>query len=351
MHCTHCGQEIPNGSRICPNCGEFIETYVPPHKEGVPAWRIGLLALMCAAASVFLLAASAVHVGLVEIPIPDIFRDDSQVEEPEDVQWAVEAKNMVDTYSWEDLAAISAELREAPTTADMVMVARHYNILDENGRLNGNQTKRFELIDGTELTAQIIGIGHDERADGNGRAGISFLIKECVTVRDMNANGNIEGGWRQSDLRKALEETYLPMLPSDLAGVICAVNKRTNNVGTASEDSVDVVTKTSEKLWVPSTVEVIGRVNAADLYTQHAWAAPIYNAEGTRYQLFEDIMTMPNSENTILIRRVGSAPTAWWLRSPRPGSQHTFCTVDATGNAPSGDGTAYAYGLVFGFCI
>lgn len=51
------------------------------------------------------------------------------------------------------------------------------------------------LTDGKTMTYRIIGIDHDDLADGTGKAGLTFLTTSTGIQSRMNAVANNDGGW------------------------------------------------------------------------------------------------------------------------------------------------------------
>ena len=77
-----------------------------------------------------------------------------------------------------------------------------------------------KLTNGKTLEYRIIGINHDDLADGSGKAGLTFLTTSTAISSRMNATHTNVGGWEQSELRKkyatALEDLVKKHSPSAL---------------------------------------------------------------------------------------------------------------------------------------
>ena len=104
-----------------------------------------------------------------------------------------------------------------------------------------------KLTNGETMDYRIIGINHDDLADGNGKAGLTFLdvavianIKACMNVENTNV-----GGWEVSELRSKMNSGEIwNLMPADFQSKIVSVIKTTDNV------------KTNDKLFLLSATEM-----------------------------------------------------------------------------------------------
>lgn len=258
-------------------------------------------------------------------------------------------KSAVEAYTWDELSQISAEIGAAGDEAAAVEVAKRYNLCTPEGKLDGTQVKSVTLADGTQTTVQIVGFAHDDKTAG-GKAGITFIFGDCVGGAPMNGESTNAGGWEASQMRAYLNGDWRVQLPEDLNAAIVPVDKLTNNVGETQEASS--VTTTSDSLWLLSFAELAGPIPAAELWGGgYEWAADIFNAEGTRYKLFNDTDVIWNDANSVLVKNFQGSPCGWWERSPYPNYSVGFQDVNSDGNPHYGDGAGYSYGVVPGFCI
>ena len=262
----------------------------------------------------------------------------------------------VDDYTWEELSEISEEISKEATEEDAIEIARKYNLVNSNGKLDGTQTKTVQLTDGTTATVQIAGFLHDDKISG-GKAGITFIFKDAIAEHDMNPKRNLSGpgasavkgsnagGWEGSAMCAWLSTEGLSMLPPDLADRIVAVDKRTNNVGETAD--VSSVTTTSDKFWLFSRIEVYGVDKDSPAYD-------ICSAEGAEYKLFRDCNVGLN-RNYQFLKDGFNVPESmgyWWLRSPDPSSGLYFYCVYSRDSGSWIDTEAYlSRGVVPGFCI
>ena len=257
----------------------------------------------------------------------------------------VAVKGSVDEYSWAELSKISQEIGQAGSESAAIEVAKKYNLCTPDGRLDGTQTKTVTLSDGTTAQVQICGFAHDDKSDGSGKAGITFIFKDAVAEHSMNGSGYNSGGWEASEMRSWLNSGLKGQLPSDLQAVIVPVGKRTNNVGETT--SASSVTVTSDALWLFSARELCGDI---DWYSDQSYNS-VLNAEGAQYKLFRDMNVDSYNGNAILTKNFHGSSCNWWERSANPSYSSNFLDVYSYGGPNSFDYAAYSYGVVPGFCI
>lgn len=258
----------------------------------------------------------------------------------------VSVKSSVNEYSWDELSRISSQISDASDEYEAISIAQKYHLVNNDGKLDGNQTKDVTLSDGTIAQVQIAGIYHDEKTDGNGKAGLTFIFKDGLVNRDINAVDSNDGGWERSQIRTWLASDGMDMLPQDLQRRILSVNKKTNNIGQSS--STSAVTVTQDKLWLFSPVELFGATN---FYKNDvAYCNTILNAEGEEYELFRDNGTSMGKSNSILVGHFKSSVCSWWTRSPVPSTQDRFCGVNPQGNNGSSP-AADTYPILPGFAL
>ena len=158
------------------------------------------------------------------------------------------------------------------------------------------------LTNGQEMTYRIIGINHDDLADGSGKAGLTFeATNDVMGEQCMNATMTNAGGWEKSELRGRLNSGDLwSLLPSELQSKVKAVTKTTANKGGGSVGipSADTPSVTTDKIFLLSTTELYGNVQA----------------DGTRYELYKG-------------KGVTTSFYNHWTRSVYPCSSADFCYV------------------------
>ena len=245
----------------------------------------------------------------------------------------VAIKDGLDGYSWEELSEISRFMGEVdadPGEYDFGVgeVAAFFNLCGEDGSLKGAGTKTVTVMteDGpTEGEVRIIGFVHDDRADGAGKAGITFQFATSLGTSAMSRgrDGN-EGGWEQCVARDHLRGDRLEWLPDDLLEAIVPVTKMTNNVGEGDPHNIGMVpaTATEDSLWLLSAVEVLGGFEADNSYTR------TLRDEGSQYAYYDELGLNKDYMGADMgCEELVLGEKDWWLRSPMPTSDNMFCTV------------------------
>lgn len=116
-------------------------------------------------------------------------------------------------------------------------------------------TKYLDLGTEGKHLMEIVAFDEDDRADGNGKAGITWISKDVLPNRVKMYNTRpTSGDWQYSDLRSYLANTIKPLIPSDVRNAIVSVTKVS---GTNDGTNGGTVTTTDE-LWVPGSREIAG---------------------------------------------------------------------------------------------
>lgn len=154
------------------------------------------------------------------------------------------------------------------------------------------------------------------------------VLKDCMEkMRAMNDYATNKGGWKDSAMRKWLNEDVLPRLPKELQAMVVPRTIRQKINGEEVQ--------TQDKLWLPSFTEMFGAKAAAE-------RAPS-DLGDEQFELFD-------SERS-RVKEVPGRGTWWyWLCSPGASDSAYFCLVDSNGDA----GASYAsraYGVAFGFYL
>lgn len=189
-------------------------------------------------------------------------------------------------------------------------------------------TKKFQLADGSYLTARIIGFNHDYTEDGS----LAHITFETVETLDgdipMNEKSTNEGGWDASYLRSKLNGNFFKnQLPADLKAVIKPVVKIT-----AKSGKNEMLVPSVDKLFVLSEQEIFGR--------------KIYSCggEGKWYDWYK-------RENSLYGKCKQNGERDWrWERSSFSGNTSAFCYVGNDG-AAAGYNASNSRGVSFGFCV
>lgn len=115
----------------------------------------------------------------------------------------------------------------------------------------------IKLTNGETLEYRIVGINHDDLADGSGKAGLTFeATNSALGYQKMNATNTNAGGWEKSELRGRLNSGDLwSLLPAELQSKVKAVKKLTDNQGGGKAGTP---TATTDKVFLLSATEVWG---------------------------------------------------------------------------------------------
>ena len=216
------------------------------------------------------------------------------------------AGTLLNNFTWAQIDYIS----------ENGFVSDYFNIGDIKNVTIGSAT----------YVVEIVGFSHDDKADGSGKAGLTFGLKDCLnTTYRMNSSNTNAGGWGSCALRATLRGDIWNQLPSDLRGVIKEVTKKASAGNLSS-----IISSYTDTLFLFAENEIFGN-------TQYS-----VNGEGTQYARF-------TTSNTRIKRLNGSA-TNWWLRSPYSGADISFCRVLSGGKAGSYAASS-SLGVAFGFCV
>lgn len=231
----------------------------------------------------------------------------AELEEMFESKYGVARHKKLSQYSWEEIASV----------VENGKASELFDIGDE---------KEFELYTGEKMTAVILGFDHDDKADGSGKAGITFGLKGIPDGWfEMNEDCTNEGGWTSCKMRNVYMQRFFKLLPGDLSGAIKPVTKKTSAGGGSSS-----INKTRDTLFLFSEIEVFGERE----YSR--------DGEGEQYPYFV------KEENRVKCR--GRSAYVWWLRSPSASSSYNFCYVYSYGSV-NGINANISLGAVFGFCI
>ena len=182
------------------------------------------------------------------------------------------------------------------------------------------------LINGTEYQIDIIGKGHDDYADGSGKAPLTFQLHDCYGVRlSMNDPATNNGGWTNCAMRQTHLPAILSQMPTEVQSGIHEVNKLTS----AGSQSATINT-TADKLFLLSEIEIFGSVSHSK------------SGEGTQYDYYK----ADNSK----VKNYNGRAEPWWDRSPKDSNSTDFCIVNGSGDAAY-TGSANSIFLAFAFCF
>jgi hypothetical protein len=310
-----------------------------------------------AIAVVFLGACAAVLFLALTGRLPNLAKESSSAVGPTTGTSAgLQVRSTLDDYSWAEIAQIASQIEAAPDDAAALSIAAAYHLANSDGSLPGD-AKSMTLSDGTQSGAQIVGIRHDDKSDGTGKAGLTFVTTSAIASRPMNSGGGVEGGWEASEMRAWLATDGMALLPSDLAGTVVAVDKASNNVGSARDTSA--ISLTSDRLWLLSAHETAGDIDwfKTEYGSDFAYLDDVTNAEGSQYRLFSQKKVSSTSDPTgTLARAFAGKRTAWWYRTAfqfvyQGLESRWFYTVLDSGFPHGYAAPESSAGVVVGFCV
>ena len=198
----------------------------------------------------------------------------------------------------------------------------------------------MKLTDGKTLEYRIIGINHDDLADGSSKAGLTFLTTSTGIKSSMNAEYTNAGGWEKSELRAKMNSGEIwSLMPSDFQSKVKPVRKLANNV--SGTDKNAAVTATTDRLFLLSYSEIVETPYSG--WSGYSWIGN----EGTQYEAFKGKVTENYSGNDCL--RIGSD---WWERSVSPNRSGSFFFVNNDNGDPSiSNNVMYSYCVCPAWCF
>ena len=165
----------------------------------------------------------------------------------------------------------------------------------------------MKLTNGETLEYRIIGIDHDDLADGSGKAGLTFLTTSTNIVSHMNATDANAGGWEKSEMRGRLNSGNLwALLPAEIQSKAKAVTKMTDNQGGGSAGTPSA---TTDRIFLLSSTEVYGDLDSDGIQYEY------YKSKG---------VTKANYSGA-------SVNLGYWTRSVHPGGSTYFRYVNSKG--------------------
>ena len=225
--------------------------------------------------------------------------------------------------------------------------SRYYTTMETD--LQKDVRGSITLSDGFKLPFRLIGILHDDLADGSGRkAGLTFMAVNAMpkaycmngvmpsddTDRCSGGDTN-RGGWRDSGLRRWMNGGEVwDMFPEAFRTGVSTVLKQSNSFDSAAS-------ATSDRLWLVSYRELVPTIY--DGWKDYDGFQAL-NQEGGQYEFFKGRVTNNHSSNTILANMYrtasGSWPAGlnssygiWWERSPDPILADSFLGVYTDGKS------------------
>lgn len=220
-------------------------------------------------------------------------------------------------------APVTYKANFADNTWAQIIDACHKNKVPDTWAVGNSKTM---LINGTEYQIDIIGKGHDDYADGSGKAPLTFQLHDCYADRKMMNGGNTNsGGWTSCDMRQTHLPAILALMPTEVQNGIQEVNKLTSE-GYRST----TISTTADKLFLLSEIEIFGNITYSA------------SGEGTQYAYYK----AGNSK----VKNYNGSANRWWQRSPYIGNYTNFCAVSNSGLADYISAND-VYCISFAFCF
>lgn len=186
-------------------------------------------------------------------------------------------------------------------------------------------------IGGTAYAFEIIGFDHDDKADGSGKAGITFYMVDMLNdAYSMNASSTNAGGWKDCALRSTLQTSIYEQLPKEVRNVITPVTKYSSD-GNGSLS----LTATSDTLWLACVEEIQDDANDIQYVA----------GEGTVYARFD------GADASERVKNYKGSTYDWWMRSPSLFYEGTWWCIMASYGVYTSAGATGSYGVSFGFCV
>ena len=179
--------------------------------------------------------------------------------------------------------------------------------------MDAGTTWSVKLTDGEIMTYRIIGIDHDDLADGSGKAGLTFESAKELHFGNGSLSGlpgirmtstiKNQGGWEHSELRKRLNSGDInQLIPEEIKAKVCPVTKMTDNQGGGKAGAPSA---TTDNFFILSVYETLG----------------CQQVEGCQYEYYKT----HNAKNDFGL----------WSRSVYQKDAFWFMGISLNGDAPS----------------
>lgn len=180
---------------------------------------------------------------------------------------------------------------------------------------------------------EIVAFDEDDRADGQGKAGITWISKDLLAtthrMNPANSGGAIgtggNGGWENCEMRTYLKNTIKPLIPETVRNAIVSVTKIQSTItdGIRVKDGQT----TTDDVWILSNHEIFSTNTT-------------YESTGATY-------SSKFTDSTSRIKKLNGSANEWWTRS-------AYTTTDfrhvGTGGISNNYVAGTTYGVALGFC-
>lgn len=228
------------------------------------------------------------------------------------------------------ISAISAEISANNMTSEQVKSTYGWNLGD---------TKTITLTTGEVIEVRIIGVNHDDKSDGSGKAGITLQMTHCMKTPAPMHSSDKYTNWQYCTMNTTTLPNVKKTMPSEWQNIIKNVKKK--QVSSQYSDATIV----NNDLFLLAEVELWGY--------QVTPPTSIGTKEGSQYEYW----SMP--ENTKIMYRdddgdgIPETAVKWWLRSMHYASSNAkgFCAVNGDGSTGYYDYTKNNLSVCFAFCV
>lgn len=182
-------------------------------------------------------------------------------------------------------------------------------------------TKMLDLGTEGKHLMEIVAIDEDDRADGNGKAGLTWISKTLLNTKQPTYSSTVTD-WESCPMRAYLKNTIKPLIPTAVRNGIVEVTKVSKVYISTLTDQT-----TTDDVWIPSAYEIMGGPNyeqsGATYYSHFStqasrikpwdgnpyanhWALRSITYKSSQYQVM-DIQNNGNLSSTILGAQLGIA--------------------------------------------
>lgn len=212
----------------------------------------------------------------------------------------------------------------------------------------------FDFSGTTEtVLVRIVGMNHDDLADGSGKAGLSVVLAQGLSRASCDVTENTNYGsyyiWKNSASRASLNSGAIyQAIPAELRAVLKTVTKTSNsgkgNAYDGSGYAQNVLYNTSDTVWLLSSTEVgfDGVVAASSSAINQGKQYEYYTSDARR------VVELRVKDGT-------GTQMHWPLRSMNAQNTMSSIFVNSSGQNSTGllgeDSTKSGEPNVFGFCI
>lgn len=290
-----------------------------------------VLSIAASAAAICMIAAGTMHVGHAE-----------EIQAHDCSQESVCYPNDGNGYNAAQLKQIANDISaNGENSKYYAQFKRYMDLADSYG--DGDKRGNVKMTNGSTMEFRLIGMNHDDKADGTGKAGLTFMATDASKIPDhaMFTSSNytyVNGGWRDTDLRKQMNSGDIwTLMPQEFQSNISPVIKITDNgPATGSYYKKANVSSTVDKLWLISYNELVE--------TSYWHNAIEY--EGSQYYFFKNKVTQNYSPNTVLNSSHIKASDWRWERSSSPSRNYGFLDIYYGGDPSDGLDAYYTAGVV-----